>query len=217
VLVLSAGRPYEPLRILLAAAIMIWAARLGGYLFYRIMKIGKDERFDDKRSSFVEFLKFWVLQALVVWLVMLPSSLFLVRRTPAESGIALPLTGFALFLAGLIIEAVSDVQKFRYKLDPGRRAHWVDVGLWRLSRHPNYFGEILLWWGLFLVVVPSLEWWGWFTVIGPLTITVFLLFVSGIPLLEKSGDKKYGSNPEYLAYKERTSLLIPLPPRRSRG
>ncbi len=217
VLLVSAGSPYEPIQILLAAAVMVWGLRLGGYLFYRIMKIGKDDRFDDKRGNFVEFLKFWVLQALVVWLVMLPSSLYLTRRPLGGSGLLLPGIGFAVFIAGLIIEAVSDMQKFRYKLDSGHRGHWVDTGLWRFSRHPNYFGEILLWWGLFLVVVPSLEGWDWLAVIGPLTITVMILFVSGIPLLEKSADSKYGDNQEYLAYKARTSILVPFPPSKARG
>ncbi len=212
-LLLASGQTLSYHKVLVSAAILVWSMRLGGYLFYRIIKIGKDARFDDKRGDFVKFLKFWVLQATTVWLVMLPFSLFM--SSPSKDG-ALPFTliGIVLFSLGLLIESISDAQKYRYRSNPENNAHWMDAGLWKYSRHPNYFGEMLVWWGLFIVVVPSLRGFGWLTVLGPLFITLLLLFVSGIPLLEKSADRKYGNNPEYLAYKESTSILIPLPPRR---
>ncbi|MGC9312440.1 MAG: DUF1295 domain-containing protein [Sediminispirochaetaceae bacterium] len=212
-LLLAAGAPLSYHKGLVSAAILLLSARLGGYLLYRIIKIGKDARFDDKRGNFVNFLKFWVLQATVVWLVMLPFSLYI--TSPSDGGtLFFTLVGMVLFALGLLIEAISDVQKFRYRSRLENNTHWVDTGLWKYSRHPNYFGEMLVWWGLFIVVIPSLRGFGWLTVLGPLSITLLLLFVSGIPLLEKSADRKYGDNPEYLAYKESTSLLFPLPPRR---
>jgi len=210
ILLLSGGMNFSMIQIFTAASIMVWSLRLGIYLFYRILSIGKDDRFDEKRNNFLEFLKFWVLQALVVWVVMLPFSLFLTTR-PDFSIFAFTFTGFFIFFSGLIIESISDIQKFIFKKNPENKNLWVNRGLWKYSRHPNYFGEILVWWGLFIIVSPGFHGTDWFTVIGPITITFFLLFVSGIPLLEKSADKKYGKNPDYRNYKSKTSILIPLP------
>lgn len=211
----ASGPPFSYHKIIVAVAILLWSTRLGGYLFYRIIKIGKDARFDDKRGNFINFLQFWVLQATTVWLVMLPFSVYI--TSPSDDGaLSFTLLGIVLFSLGLLIESISDVQKFRYRSIPENNSHWVDFGLWKYSRHPNYFGEMLVWWGLFIVVLPSLEGLFWLTLIGPLWITLLLLFVSGILLLEKSADRKYGNNPDYLSYKKSTSMLIPLPPRRKR-
>lgn len=195
---------------LITAAIMLWAFRLGSYLFRRILKIKKDDRFDDKRGKFLSFLGFWIIQTLAVWLIMLPNSIFLTSDNPKTLPL-FSLTGGLLFLTGLIIETVSDSQKFRYRNDSKNKGHWVDQGLWKYSRHPNYFGEILLWWGLFVVVIPSLSSWTWLTLLGPLSITLLLLFVSGIPLLEKSASKKYGEKPGFKQYLQNSRLLLPLP------
>jgi len=200
-------------RLIVTVAIMIWASRLGFYLLKRIITIGKDDRFDDKRDHFLSFLQFWILQTLVVWIVMLPFSLFLTSSS-VKTSLITSVSGIVLFAAGLLIEGVSDQQKFSYKNDTANEGHWMDQGLWKFSRHPNYFGEILLWWGLFIIVTPQLKGFEWLTILGPVTITLFLLFVSGIPLLEKSAEKKYGNNPDYKNYRESTSLLIPLPPRK---
>ncbi|MBF9014332.1 MULTISPECIES: DUF1295 domain-containing protein [unclassified Oceanispirochaeta] len=213
VLLFSAGNSYILEQLFLTISIMIWALRLGAYLLKRIITIGKDDRFDDKRNDFLKFLKFWILQTLVVWVVMLPFSLFLTAR-PVQTFPGSTITGLSVFLSGLIIESFSDAQKFTYRSKEGNKGHWVDTGLWRYSRHPNYFGEILVWWGLFIVVIPTLSGWGWLTVLGPVTITLFLLKVSGIPLLEIQNEKKYGENPEFASYRKNTSLLIPLPTRR---
>lgn len=212
-LLLTTGGPFSYHKLLVAAAILIWSIRLGSYLLYRIIKIRKDDRFDDKRGNFVSFLKFWVLQATTVWIVMLPFSVYITSKTD-EGSLLFTLIGIVLYSIGLLFETISDAQKFRYKSTPENADHWMDSGLWKYSRHPNYFGEILVWWGLFIVVIPSLGGLEWLTVLGPLFITLLLLFVSGIPLLEKSADRKYGDNPEYRSYKESTSILIPLPPRR---
>lgn len=215
VLLLSAGSNYVLVQIILTIAIMIWAFRLGAYLLNRIITIGKDDRFDDKRGDFIKFLKFWILQTMVVWIVMLPFSLFLTTR-PVKTFFEATIIGLSIFLIGFIIESFSDAQKFSYRSKKENKGHWIDTGLWKYSRHPNYFGEILVWWGLFIIVYPMLSGWGWLTVLGPLTITLFLLKVSGIPLLEKENDKKYGDNPEFALYRKNTSLLIPLPPRRNK-
>ena len=212
ILLLAAGRSLSYHKIFLSAAVLLWSIRLGSYLLYRIIKIGKDARFDDKRDNFVNFLKFWILQATAVWLIMLPFSVYITSRSDNGS-LYFTLTGIVIFSAGLLIESISDAQKYRFKSKPENKAHWVDSGLWKYSRHPNYFGEILVWWGLFAVVIPSLTGFLWLTVLGPLSITLLLLFVSGIPLLEKSADRKYGDKAEYISYRESTSILVPLPPR----
>ncbi len=213
ILLISGTLPLSPVQLLIGLAIALWAFRLGSYLFYRILKIGKDDRFDDKRGNFLVFLKFWLLQALAVWAIMLPFTVVL-TNPQAVFPLLTSTVGFVLFLTGLIIETVADMQKFSFKLKEANKHRWIESGLWGYSRHPNYFGEILLWWGLFIVVVPNLTGWNLITVVGPIFITLLLLFVSGIPLLEKSAEAKYGKLAEYQAYRESTSLLILWPSRR---
>ncbi len=212
-LLLSRGRGYSLIQVLAAMAIILWGIRLGSYLFFRILKTGKDERFDDKRNNPKRLAGFWILQTLAVWIIMLPFSFYLTQRSSETASVLIP-AGFAVYLMGLVIESVSDYQKYAFKKRKENRGKWMDRGLWAISRHPNYFGEILVWWGLFLVTIPHLSGFRYLSVVGPVFITFLLLFVSGIPLLEKSADRKYGSHPGYQDYKHRTSLLIPLPRRR---
>src|SRR5678815_5674374 len=117
--------------------------------------------------------------------------------------------GALIWLAGLVIETVADAQKFGFKNREGLRSRWTDRGLWRYSRHPNYFGELLCWWGIFVFTLPGLGWWALAGLAGPLTITVLLLFVTGIPTLEASAQRKWGQDPEYAAYRRRTNRLVP--------
>lgn len=208
-LLLSAGSR-SPEQWIVALAIMLWALRLGSYLFRRILKIKKDDRFDDKRGSVITFMGFWILQTLAIWMILIPHSLFLTAVTPETSTLSTS-AGFFIYLIGLVIESLSDSQKYRFRNNPANSGKWMDQGLWKYSRHPNYFGEILVWWGLFVLVIPSLSGWSWLTLWGPLSITLLLLFVSGIPLLEKSAQDKYGSDPAFADYKKRTRLLLPLP------
>ena len=216
VVLVLANRAYAPVQLLAAAFVVIWAARLGAYLFSRILKIGKDARFDERRGDFLKFLGFWLLQAVAVWLVLLPVTILLSLPSPREiEGLAL--VGAALWALGFAIEAVSDAQKHAFRNNPENARRWIETGLWKYSRHPNYIGETLLWWGIFLFVLPNLSGLLLLSVIGPSFITLLLLFVSGIPLLEKSADLKHGADPAYQAYKRRTSLFLPLPPREGRA
>ncbi len=190
---------------------MLWAFRLGTYLFTRIHKIKVDHRFDQMRDNPLRFLNFWLLQAVTVAVVLLPVAASVAVPEQARRFGVLELAAVMLWLAGFGIEAISDAQKSAFKNSgqPG----FISGGLWRYSRHPNYFGEALLWWTLFIYVLPVLSGALHLAVIGPLFITLPLLFVSGIPLLEKSADAKYGSDPAYADYKRRTSIFIPLPPK----
>ncbi len=191
--------------------VVLWALRLAAYLLFRVLKTGRDARFDGVREHFWKFAKFWFFQGVAVWIIMLPATLWFalpVRNGQWTGWMAL---GAMIWLAGLVIETVADAQKFASKSREGTRARWPDHGLWRYSRHPNYFGELLCWWGLFAFVVPGLGWWALPGAAGPLTITGLLLFVTGIPTLEASAQRKWGRDPEYLAYRQRTNRLIPWP------
>ena len=203
----------EPVQLVASLLVLVWAVRLGAYLFRRILRMKVDHRFDGMRDEPLRFARFWLLQALAVAVIMLPVS-YLLGRDDAPGFGAWAFAGAALWLAGLADRG--DRRRAEIGV-PGERATTAGAsstaGLWRYSRHPNYFGEILVWWGLFVYAVPFLDGIAFAVVAGPLFITVLLLFVSGIPPLERSADEKYGADAAYRDYKRRTSILVPLPPR----
>ena len=208
---------YQWRQILVTVFVIVWGLRLSGYLLYRIIKIGEDKRFDDKRSDPVRFAIFWIFQAVWVFTVSLPVMFI---NAPDSSTFyadpnyftAMDIIGSGLFAIGLISEAVSDQQKFAFRNNPSNSGKWCDVGLWSVSRHPNYFGEICLWIGIFIVSTSicgnGVKWTG---ILSPLFTASILLFLSGIPLLEKTSDERHRLKPEYQTYKNQTSPLIPLP------
>jgi len=204
---------HKPLQLVASLLVLLWALRLGGYLFRRILRIKVDHRFDGMREKPLRFARFWLLQAISVAVIMLPVS-YLLGRDSAPGFGPWAIAGAALWLAGLVIEAVSDAQKSAFKKKKENRERFISSGLWKYSRHPNYFGEMLVWWGLFVYAVPFLEGAAFAVALGPVFITLLLLFVSGIPLLERSAEAKYGDDPAYREYKRKTSIFVPLPPRR---
>lgn len=189
------SKPYSVGSLLLLFMVLIWALRLGSFLFIRIHKQKKDDRFDIMRNSFFKFLGFWLLQGFTVWVVLIPATLFNNKYYSI---------GLIIWLLGLIIESFADAQKFSFKKNPKNNGKFIQIGLWKYSRHPNYFGEILCWIGVYIFTGVWL--WG---LISPLYIFVLLIFVSGIPLLEKKADKTWGKNKSYKKYKKETSILIP--------
>ena len=197
---------------LIAALVVLWAGRLGSFLFGRIRKDGSDGRFDVLKPSFPRFLMTWTLQGL--W-VLLTLSCGLAAMTAAEPG---PLDAFAiagalLFAAGFGIEVVADRQKTHFRSDPANRHRFITTGIWAWSRHPNYFGEILLWGGVAVAAVPALSGWQYATLVSPVFVYVLLTRISGVPMLEARANKKWGNEPDYVAYKERTPVLFLRPPR----
>jgi steroid 5-alpha reductase family enzyme len=198
--------------IALAGMVVAWGVRLAGYLFVRILHMGRDRRFDGIRERFWKFLQFWFFQGLVVWTVMLPVILWFGRDRPASVWTVGMTVGAVVWLAGFLVETVADAQKFRSKRRPAGRTRWMSTGLWRYSRHPNYFGELLCWWGVFIFVAGDLGSWAALAVIGPLALTYVLLFVTGIPTLDRSALAKWGDDPAYLEYRRRTNRLLPWPP-----
>lgn len=194
--------------LVLATMIFTWAIRLGSYLLNRIRKIGKDKRFDERREKFWSFATFWLLQGVTVWVVLLPSNLFF--GNDVESLPTVAYLGSLIWLIGLIIEALSDKQKYDFINDPKNKGKWVNTGLWKYSRHPNYFGEILLWIGVYIFTIFGLsQTQTLIGLLGPLYIAVLIIFVSGIPLLEKSAEKKWGEDKNYQKYKNTTGVLVP--------
>jgi len=201
--------------ILLLALVVVWAARLGTYLFRRIRRSGKDERFDSIKPSFVRFLNTWTLQGLWVSLT-LAAALAAITTTHRESLGAAAVLGALVWVFGFAIEATADYQKSRFRSDPANKGRFIHTGLWSWSRHPNYFGEIVLWVGVALIAVPVLRGWQWVTLISPFFVAFLITRVSGVPMLEKRADEKWGGEEEYEAYKARTPVLIPRPPRRTK-
>ncbi|KAG8388024.1 hypothetical protein BUALT_Bualt02G0082200 [Buddleja alternifolia] len=172
---------------------------------------GEDRRFDEMRDNLGKLAVFWIFQAVWVWTVSLPVTVVNASdRNPSIQ--AQDIIGWIMWFFGLLVEATADQQKLTFKNSPENRGKWCNVGVWKYSRHPNYFGEIFLWWGMFVASTPVLENGEWLVIFGPIFLTLLLLFVSGIPLLEESADKKYGNVSAYRHYKITTSPLILLPP-----
>lgn len=187
--------------------IVLWSLRLGVYLVYRIANIGTDKRFDNIRISFLKFIKFWIFQGLVIPIILFPSVYFFNSYPKFEFGMVI---GTIIWILGMLIESVADIQKFKFKKVKTNKNKWIETGVWKYSRHPNYLGEILCWLGIYIFTFGSLE--GYEIVIAslsPLTISVLLIFISGIPILEKKADEKWGGIGEYKKYKSRTPVLIP--------
>jgi steroid 5-alpha reductase family enzyme len=209
--VLLAGR-HDPRSIALAALVTIWALRLGTFLYQRIHESGRDGRFDDIKPSFTRFLVAWTLQGLWVFLTLGPALAAITAQEAPPFG-AIGWIGVALWAAGFGIEAIADAQKRAFRDDPANKGRFIDSGLWAWSRHPNYFGEITLWTGIALIALPALSGWQHVTLISPLFVYVLLTRVSGIPMLESRADERWGEDPDYRAYKAKTPVLFPRPPR----
>ena len=195
-------------RIVLSGMILLWALRLGGYLLIRIQRMGRDKRFDEMRGQFWSFLGFWTLQGISVFVIMIPAVFFLMNDAAELSNISF--IGIFIWFAGLLIETIADQQKFAFKSKPSNRDKWPMIGLWKYSRYPNYLGEILVWAGLFIVCLHSLsEIQILIGIVSPIYIALLLIFVSGIPLLEKKYEERWSHLDAYKAYKKRTGKLIP--------
>ena len=203
-----------PRGALLLALVAVWGVRLGAYLLWRNWGHGEDARYarmrrhHGARFPLVSLATVFGLQALLQWFISLPIQLAQLVPGTRPLG-ALDALGVALFATGLFFEAVGDAQLARFKADPANRGRVMDRGLWRYTRHPNYFGDCLVWWGLFAIAAatPAGPW----TIASPLLMTFLLLRVSGVALLERSLVR---TRPSYRDYIERTSAFFPRPPRR---
>jgi steroid 5-alpha reductase family enzyme len=195
--------------ILIGLLIMVWAVRLGSFLFIRVKRDGKDNRFTVMKTKFWWFLFTWTIGGLWVFITMAAG---LAAMTSAK---VVPLGWFALigiflWLEGFLVEVVADHQKTRFRSKKENQGRFINEGLWSFSRHPNYYGEITLWLGIAFIAFPVLQGWQKLTLISPIFVYILLTRISGITMLERRADKKWRDDPEYQRYKETTSSLIPM-------
>jgi steroid 5-alpha reductase family enzyme len=199
------GHPPSGREILITTLTVLWGIRLLSYIYLRYR--GDDPRYQSWKQSGIKafFLN-------VIWIFVLNVAAMLVMITPVQivgAGPDRPLTyldfiGLAVWVIGFYFESVSDYQLFKFTQDPANKGRVMQSGLWRYSRHPNYFGEVLMWWGIFLIAF-NVPYYGIYAIIAPITITFLLLFVTGIPWVEQA----MAHNPEYQEYKKHTSIFIP--------
>ena len=192
--------------IVIVLLISLWAVRLGSFLFMRIHKDGEDKRFRTIKPSATKFFMTWTLQGLWVSLC----SMCALTAISSDSGVvvnALFYFGLGLFIFGFSTEIVADNQKSKFRSFPENRDKFIASGLWAKSRHPNYFGEIVLWTGIATMSFSSLEGWQYLTLISPIFTYILLVYVSGVRMLEARADKKWGDNDDYIKYKSETPVL----------
>lgn len=206
------SQPLDLRSTLVVGMVSIWAIRLAGFLFVRVKRVGKDIRFDSVKTKPSTFLVWWTLQALWV-LTTMAAALAIVTGGERISMSWLGWIGFGVWLFGFTVEVVADAQKSSFKNDPVNHGQFIRTGLWAWSRHPNYFGEIVLWTGVAIMAIPVLTGWQYATLISPVFVSFLLMKMSGVPLLERKADERWGGQEDYEAYKAATPVLIPRPPR----
>lgn len=204
--ILSAG--LDARSILLWALVVIWAGRLGTFLFRRVRKAGRDDRFDEIKPSFIRFLNVWTIQGLWVTFTM-AAALVAITSTNHKALDIFAVIGILIWLLGFSMEVTADAQKSRFNANPENTGKFIQTGLWSRSRHPNYFGEIVIWVGVAVIALPVLQGWQWVALISPVFVTLLITRVSGVPLLEKKADQIWGGQADYEAYKKNTPVLIP--------
>ncbi len=188
--------------------VMIWASRLGIYLFRRVHKDGKDVRFEKAKRHFFWFLQYWMGQAL--WVALTACAAIIAILSPEDDTLpVLAMFGMVLWLTGFTIESISDYQKRVFRKMNNSSQSFIHTGLWARSRHPNYFGEITLWTGIAVIALNTLSGVEYITLISPIFVYILLTRMSGINLLERIADERYGDMEEYQRYKNNTPVLIP--------
>jgi steroid 5-alpha reductase family enzyme len=199
--------------VIVGAMVLVWALRLGTFLFRRVRRAGKDGRFDQIKTDPLRFLMTWTLQGLWV-LLTLAAALAVITGVEREPIGWVAIAGMVVWGTGFAVEVVADLQKSAFKRDPANDGRFITSGLWAWSRHPNYFGEIVLWTGIAVIALPVLSGWRWATLISPVFVTLLLTRVSGIPMLEARAEKRWGEEEEYRRYVANTPVLVLRPPRR---
>lgn len=204
--------PLDLRAIIILSLVIIWALRLGSFLFMRIHKDGGDSRFDEIKVKPLRFFTAWTLQG--TWVLLTSASaLAIITSLERKDMDILAWIGLAVWIVGFTIEVIADRQKSAFKNKPENKGRFINVGLWSWSRHPNYFGEITLWTGITIMSLPLLDGLEWVTLISPIFVIFLLTKVSGIPTLKAKAEKRWGNEKAYQDYKENVSLLIPLPPK----
>lgn len=195
------------LSLLLSLLVAVWAIRLGSFLFMRVKRAKGDKRFEQK-NIFGWFFIAWTLQGL--WVVLTSGAALVVitgNEQPPINSHSMP--GLFLWLVGFAIEVTADRQKSRFRAIQANKGRFIRHGLWAYSRHPNYFGEILIWIGIAAIALPALDGWQYVSLISPLFVWVLLRYISGVPFLEGPADRKWGDEPEYQRYVQTTPAIFP--------
>lgn len=188
--------------LVLTLMVIFWGIRLGSYLLYRIQHTGTDKRFDDIRGSFKSFFLFWLMQGLTCFIVMIP--VIMAHQTLTKEVGREFLIGGVLAALGWLLEAIADAQKFSFKKQ--HPDSYMKSGVWAFLQHPNYTGELLFWWAIFLACLPFVP---WLAIVGPLWISFIILRFSGISLLQEKWQEKYGNDPDFITHQEKTWKLVP--------
>ncbi len=196
---------------IVAGMVLVWSFRLATFLFRRIAVAGKDSRFDEIKTLPTRFLMAWTIQGLWVLLTAAAALAVITGGTRAPLG-PVGMLGIAVWTAGFLIEVIADRQKSAFKADPANAGKFINVGLWAWSRHPNYFGEIVIWTGMAIIALPVLQGWQYATLISPVFVAFLLIKVSGVPMLEDKADERWGGQDDYEDYKRRTPVLMLKPP-----
>lgn len=198
---------------IVAALVLVWAVRLASFLFLRISRDGKDGRFDQIKTLPLRFFLTWTLQGLWV-LLTAATALAVITGSERQPMGGVAIAGLVIWVIGFSIEVIADRQKSAFKADPANAGRFITTGLWSWSRHPNYFGEIVIWIGVAIIALPVLSGWQYVTLISPVFVTLLLTKVSGIPMLEQRAEQRWGDEKEFQDYTRNTSVLIPLPPKK---
>lgn len=194
--------------LVVCTLIAIWAMRLGSFLFMRVKRDGKDRRFDEIKTKFFRYMFTWTLGGAWVFITMAAGLAVITSANQIALG-GFFYGGVALWIIGFSIEVVADRQKTQFRRIAENKEKFISEGLWSISRHPNYFGEIVLWLGVAVITLPTLVGWQYVTLISPIFVALLLIKVSGVKLLEKSGMERWGDDPAYLDYVANTPSLVP--------
>ena len=192
--------------LLIAGFVIIWALRLGSFLFLRVLKDKEDRRFSEWKKNFHQFLRVWTLQGLWVFLTSVAAVTAITSRKIIEPDLFLYIGSF-LWVFGFLFESIADYQKRKFRSE--NKNKFIQSGLWSVSRHPNYFGEIVLWLGIAFIAFPTLSSTQYVSLISPVFVYLLLTRVSGIHILEKYADDTWGKKKDYKVYKEKTPVLFP--------
>ena len=205
---LSSGAQASIRSVFVASFVSVWTLRLGIFLYKRIVKAGEDIRFRDIKKSLPKFLMTWTLSALWVFLTTV-NAITLIALNPLEPIGIFFIMGALLWLLGFGFEVIADRQKKYFSEKPKNEGRFITQGLWSVSRHPNYFGEIILWAGIAIISLPFLSGWQFVTLVSPVFVFLLLTRISGLPFLEDKAEKKWGEDKDYIEYKKRTPILVP--------
>ena len=205
---LSSGAEASIRSVFVASFVSVWTLRLGIFLYKRIVKAGEDTRFRDIKKSLPKFLMTWTLSALWVFLTTV-NAITLIALNPLEPIGIFFIMGALLWLLGFGFEVIADRQKKHFSEQPKNEGRFITQGLWSVSRHPNYFGEIILWAGIAIISLPFLSGWQYVTLVSPVFVFLLLTRISGLPFLEDKAEKKWGEDKDYIEYKKRTPILVP--------